>query len=79
MRTFNKQTLPNNKYTRPPMLGWSDFMTLPIDETPERHKLANWLTYNPCAVIQDVNKGGGQYLRSNVYFRFSQKAQGCEN
>jgi hypothetical protein len=59
------------------MLGWSDYMTVSVDGTPERHKLTDWLTYNPCAVIQEVNKGGGPYLLSTVYFRFTQKAQGC--
>jgi hypothetical protein len=71
--------MANSKYTKPPMLGWSDYMTLPVDGTPERHKLTDWLTYNPCAVLQEVNKGGGPYLLSAVYFRFNQKAQGCEN
>ena len=47
--------MANNKYTRPPMLGWPDYMTVPVDGKPERNKLMDWFTYNPCAVLQAVN------------------------
>jgi hypothetical protein len=64
---------------KPPMLGWSDYLTLELDNVVHRKTMKDWLTYNPCAVLQEVNKGGGPYLLSAVYFRFNQKAQGCEN
>ena len=49
-------------YHKIPMLGWSDYLTVEKDGKPERRKLKDWLTSDPCAVIEQ-KRVGGPYLR----------------
>ena len=49
-------------YHKIPMLGWSDYLTVEKDGKAERRKLKDWLTSDPCAVIEQ-KRVGGPYLR----------------
>jgi hypothetical protein len=65
-------------YHKIPMLGWSDYLTVEKDGKPERRKLKDWLTSDPCAVIEQ-RRVGGPYLRYPVYRLFQSKACDCED
>ena len=62
---------------KPPMLGWSDYLTLELDNVVHRKTMKDWLTFNPCAVISN-KRPNGPFLKSEVYYYFMKNAQGCD-
>ena len=66
-----------NKYHRPIMLKWDDYLTLNQEGVPERRNLKDWFTSDPCAVISTIGKDG-VYLVSSVYWRFMTKSRQCD-
>ena len=64
-------------FSKPPMLGWTDQLTIDIEGAPTRHTVKDWYTSNPCAVVVR-DRTNGQIIQNEVYLFFLKKAKGCQ-
>jgi hypothetical protein len=66
------------RHLTPPVLGWSDYLTIDIEGKEIRRTLKDWYSSDPCAVVT-MKRQHGPFLKYNVYYFFMTKVHGCED